>query len=177
MRQAGMILAAWLVLAAAALAQMEPPKPGPEHKKLDMFAGTWTLEGDLKPGPTGQGGKMTEHEKCEWMEGGFFMVCHADFKSETMGSGSGISMMGYSTDDKIYTYREFNSYGEFEDSKGALDGDTWTWTGDEKMGGMIMKGRFTMKITSSTSYAFSYEMSQDGAKWNTVMDGKATKAK
>jgi hypothetical protein len=164
-------------LAAAALAQMEAPKPGPEHKKLDMFAGTWTLDGDLKPGPMGPGGKMTENEKCEWMEGGFFLVCRADFKSVSMGSGSGLSVMGYSSDDKAYTYREFNSYGEFEDSKGALEGDTWTWMGDEKMGSMTMKGRFTMKITSPTSYNFGYEMSQDGSKWTTVMDGKATKGK
>jgi hypothetical protein len=83
--------------------------------------------------------------------------------------------MGYSNDDKAYTYREFNSFGEFEDSKGSLDGDTWTWTADEKMGGMTMKGRFTMKMPSSTSYTFSYDMSQDGTKWTTVMDGKATK--
>jgi hypothetical protein len=165
------------MFAAVAPAQMEPPKPGPEHKKLDAFSGNWTLEGDIKAGAMGQGGKMTEHEKCDWMEGDFFLVCRADFKSESMGSGSGISVMGYSTDDKTYTYREFNSYGEFEDSKGAVDGDTWTWMGEEKMGGTIIKGRFIMKVTSPTSYNFSYEMSPDGTKWNTVMDGKATKAK
>ena len=75
-----MILAAWLALAAAAVAQMEMPKPGPELKKLDMFAGAWTLDGDMKPSPMGPGGKTTESEKCEWMEGGFFLVCHTDFK-------------------------------------------------------------------------------------------------
>lgn len=168
------ILAAWLVLAAGAMAQM--PQPGPEHKKLDMFAGSWTLDGDMKPGPMGPGGKVTEAEKCEWMDGGFFLVCHTDFKS-SMGDGTGVSIMGYSTDDKTYTYREFNSWGEFTDSKGSLDADTWTWTSDEKMGAMAMKGRFTMKVTSPTSYNFTFEMSQDGAKWTTVMDGKATKAK
>ena len=83
--------------------------------------------------------------------------------------------MGYSNDDKAYTYREFNSFGEFVDSKGSLDGDTWTWSADEKMGGMTMKGRFIMKMTSSTSYTFGYDISQDGTKWTTVMDGKATK--
>jgi uncharacterized protein DUF1579 len=176
MKNIGMIFAAWLVLAGAALAQMEMPKPAPELKKLDMFAGTWTLDGDMKPSAMGPGGKMTESEKCEWMEGGFFLVCHADFKG-AMGSGSGISFMGYSTDDKAYTYREFNSWGEFTDSKGSLDGDTWTWTSDEKMGGMTMKGRFTMKITSPAAYNFMFEMSQDGTKWTAVMDGKATKAK
>jgi len=40
-----------------------------------------------------------------------------------------------------------------------------------------MKGRFIMKITSPTSYNFSFEMSPDGAKWTQIMDGKATKSK
>jgi hypothetical protein len=175
MKKAGMILAAWLILAAVAAAQMEMPKPGPEQKKIDYFSGSWTLEGDVKPGAMGpQGGKMIETEKCEWMEGGFFLVCKSDFKG-TMGSGSGMSVMGYSADGKAYTYREFNSFGEFTDSKGSVEGDTWTWTSDEKMGDMTMKGRFSMKITSPTTYSFTFEMSQDGTKWMTVMDGKATK--
>ena len=174
MRRAGMILTAVLVFAAAAVAQMQPPKPGPEVKKLDMFVGTWILDGNMKPGMMGPGGSMTENEKCEWMDGGFYLVCHSDYKS-TMGNGVGLSVMGYSADDKAYTYREFNSFGEFEDSKGILDGDTWTWTSEEKMGTMTMKGRFTIKVTSASSYNFTFEMSQDGTKWGTVMDGKASK--
>jgi hypothetical protein len=174
MKKAGLILAAWLVLAAAAVAQMDMPKPGPELKKIDYFVGSWTLDGDIKPGTMGPGGKMTENEKCEWMDGGFFLICKVDFNSG-MGSGTGMSMMGYSTDDKIYTYREFNSWGEFTDSKGSIDGDTWTWTSDEKMDKTIWKGRFTMKITSPTTYNFTFDMSQDGTKWTTIMDGKASK--
>jgi len=170
----GMIMLAGLILAAMATAQEAPPKPGPELKKLDMFVGTWALDGTMKPGAMGPGGSMTESEKCEWMEGGFYVVCHTDYKS-TMGNGVGLSVLGYSIEDKAYTYREFNSFGEFEDSRGVLDGDTWTWTSDEKMGGMTMKGRFTMKITSASSYNFTFEMSQDGKQWNAMMDGKASK--
>lgn len=175
MKRSGMILVVWAVLAASALAQTDMPKPGPEHKKLEAFAGTWTLDGDLK-GPSGSGGKMTETEKCEWMDGNFFLMCHADAKT-TMGDASAVSFMGYSTDAKNYTYREFNSMGEYMESKGANDGDTWIWTGDDKMNGTTVKARFTMKMTSPTSYDFTYEMSQDGTKWTLVMDGKATKAK
>jgi hypothetical protein len=176
MKTTAKVLAAGLILSAAALAQMEPPKPGPEVKKLEAFAGSWTLDGDLKPSSMGPGGKTTEIQKCEWMPGGFFLVCHTDFKT-SMGDGSGVSVMGYSTDEKTYTYREFNSWGEFVDSRGSVDGDTWTWINDEKMGATTMKGRFTMKLTSATSYNFSYEMSPDGTKWTTVMDGKAAKEK
>ncbi len=173
MRKVAMILAACL-LSAMAMAQMEAPKPAPELKKLDVFVGSWSLDGNMKPGPMGPGGPMTETEKCEWMEGGFYVVCHSDYKS-SMGNGMGLSVIGYSADDKAYTYREFNSLGEFVDSRGTLDGDTWTWTSDDKMGGVTMKGRFTMKMTSATSYNFMFEMSQDGAKWTSAMEGKASK--
>jgi hypothetical protein len=173
MKKMGMMLAI-VAMCAAAFAQNESPKPGPELKKLDIFAGSWTLEGTMKAGAMGPGGNMTESEKCEWMDGNFYLVCHSDYKS-SMGNGVGLAVMGYSTDDKTYTYREFNSYGEFDDSRGTLDGDTWTWTSDEKMGGMTMKGRFTIKMTSATTYTFSFDMSQDGTNWNPVMDGKATK--
>ncbi|HZW79175.1 MAG TPA: DUF1579 family protein [Candidatus Deferrimicrobiaceae bacterium] len=174
MKLRGTVLMAWVLMAAAATAQMQPPKPAPELKKLDMFVGSWTLDGTMKPGAMGPGGTMTENEKCEWMEGGFYLVCHSDYKS-SMGNGVGLSVMGYSVDDKAYTYREFNSFGEFDDSRGSLDGDTWTWTSDEKMDDTTMKGRFVMKMTSATSYNFIFDMSQDGTKWSTVMEGKASK--
>lgn len=176
MKRARMISAIWILLAATTMAQTQPPKPGPELKKLDVFVGAWSLDGAMKPSAMGPGGSMTENEKCEWMDGGFYVVCHADYKS-SMGDGVGLAVMGYSPEEKAYTYREFNSFGEFEESRGSLDGDTWTWTSDEKMDGKTMKGRFTMKMTSSTSYTFTFEMSPDGAKWTTVMEGKGTKAK
>lgn len=175
MRRAGIILAAALFFAAMAPAQESMPKPTPEHKKLDMLAGSWLLEGDVKPNPMGPGGKLTENETCEWMEGDFFLICHVDFKTANSGTGKGLSVVGYSVPDKAYTYREFNSWGEFDDSRGTLEGDTWTWTSDEKMGGMTVKTRFSMKFTSSSSYIFTYETSPDGAKWTNLVDGKATR--
>jgi len=165
-----------LLLAAVAFAQMGPPKPGPELKKLDYFVGNWTSEGDMKPGPMGPGGKITTTDKLEWMDGGFFVVIHSNWKSVSMGDGTGIAFMGYDPNEKVYTYDEFNSAGEANHSKGTVDGDTWTWTSDVKMGPMTMKGRFTMKIVSPTSYTYKFEVSPDGTNWNVVMDGKDTKS-
>ena len=167
---------AMLLLGAAfsAQAQMEMPKPAPELKKLDVFAGTWTMEGDMKPGPMGPGGKWTGTEHSDWMEGGYFLQGHSEFKSP-MGNAKGPSFMGYDSSDKVYTYDAFNSMGEAEHAKGTVDGDTWSWTSEEKMGGQTMKGRYTVKITSPSTYDMKYEMSSDGATWNTVMEGKAKK--
>jgi len=163
-------------LALHAQAQMEMPKPGPELKKLDMFAGSWIMDGDIKPGPMGPGGKMTENERCKWMDGGFFLVCHWDFKS-SMGNGTETSYMGYDVDDKVYTFDAFNSMGEAVHAKGKVNGDTWTWTSDSKMAGQPVKTHFIMRVSTPTSYSVKYDMSQDGTTWTTLMDGKATKQK
>jgi hypothetical protein len=161
-----------LLLIAMASAQMQMPKPGPEHKKLDYFTGNWTCDGDMKAGPMGPGGKMTMTDDSKWMDGGYFVVIHSQFKSASMGNGNGIAFLGYDADEKKYTYNEFNSQGEAVVSKGTVDGDAWTWIGDMKPAG---KGRFGEKILSPSSYTFKFEMSSDGTNWTPVMDGKCTK--
>jgi len=44
------------------------------------------------------------------------------------------------------------------------------------MGGMTMKAA-SHQMTSATSYNFTFDMSQDGTKWSTVMDGKQQEIK
>ncbi len=73
------ILVAMLIIATFGFAQNPPQKPTPpEHKKLEYFAGNWTMEGDMKPSPFGPAGKFTATEHNEWMPGGFFLVSHSD---------------------------------------------------------------------------------------------------
>ncbi|MBV9502282.1 MAG: DUF1579 family protein, partial [Acidobacteriaceae bacterium] len=167
----GFAVSCVLILGVIASAQPPKPQPAPELKNIAYFLGSWTLDGDMKPGPAGPGGKMAMHEHCEWLTPESFLVCHSDFAAGSMGSGSGLSVMGYNSSDKVYTYDEYNSFGEAEHSTGAFEGDTWTWTGDEKMGGQVIKGRFTMKILSPASYSFKYEMSPDGTNWANAMEG------
>jgi len=58
-----------------------------------------------------------------------------------------------------------------------VQGNTWTWLSEEKMGGKVMKGRYTVNVVSPTSYTFKYEMASDSGEWNAMMEGKATKSK
>ena len=170
-----MLSAVLVGFAASAQTPMEMPKPAPELKKVDYFTGNWKVEGEAKPGPMGPGGKFTGTDAWGWMQGGFFLVNHSKFAGGGMGTGSSTAFMGYDTDKKVYTYDEFNSMGETVHSTGTVEGDTWTWQNEAKMGTQMMKGRFTTKILSPTSYSFKFEMSKDGANWDTVMEGKATK--
>jgi hypothetical protein len=163
-----------LIMAAGLWAQMPMPKPAPELKNLEYFNGTWTMEGDIKPGPMGPGGKFNGSERNEWMEGNFFLVTHSDF-SGAMGSGKGLAVMGYDSQKNVYTYDAYNSMGEHESATGKLEGDTWTWTNESEFNGKPMKGRYTIKQVSPTSYTFKFEMAPEGGDFATVMEGKGTK--
>jgi len=178
MRRFSLVGAFIVCIACLVLAQAPPqmPKPGPEHKRLGYFTGTWRLEGETKPGPFGPGGKFTGTDHNDWMEGGFFLVSHSDFKTP-MGDGTGLSVFGYKPEERVYTYNAFNSMGEAERAEGKVEGDTWTWTSNENMAGKVMRGRFTVKEISPSAYNFKFEMAPETGDFSTIMEGKATKTK
>jgi hypothetical protein len=166
-------LAAMLV--GSVQAQTEPSGPAAELKKLDFMSGDWTAEGTINPHAGMPGGKFTETTHADWMQGNYFLVQHTDGDFGSMGKVKELAVLGYDPDKKTYTYHAFDSVGAAANSTGTVDGDTWTWTADEHMGGMTMKGRYTMKVLSPTSYTMKYELSKDGTNWTTAMEGKATK--
>ncbi len=61
-------------------------------------------------------------------------------------------------------------------SKGSVEGDSWTFTSDMKMGDKTYHGRYSMTTSSPDSYTFKYETSEDGTNWTLSMEGKSTKA-
>ena len=80
----------------------QPPKPGPEHKRLEYFVGKWTSEGEMKASPMGPAGKMSSTDTCEWFEGRFAVICRSDGKSP-MGPMKSVGILSYSPEDKVYT--------------------------------------------------------------------------
>ena len=155
---------------------MGAPKPGPEVKKLAYFVGTWKSEGDMKENSFGMpAGKFPSTDKCEWFTGGWHVVCHSTGKGP-MGAVHGLGILAYNTEDKVYTYSGIDSSGFTEASKGTVDGNNWVYNADEKMGGKVFHGRYSIAVSSPDAYTFKYETSEDGQKWNLMMDGKTTKA-
>ena len=153
-----------------------PPKPGPQHKKLAYFAGKWVSEGETKPGPFGPGGKFTFSENCEWFSSGFALVCHSEGKMPE-GTVKGLSVLGYDPEEKTYIYFETNSMGENIFSRGVVEGDTWTWNTESKMGGKPVHMRFTLKQVSADSATYKFEMGSDNEPLKVVMEGKQTRVK
>ena len=154
----------------------QAPQPGPEVKKLDYFVGTWNMEGDSKASPYGPAGKFSGSEHDDWMPGNFFLVAHSAMKVPG-AEEKGLAVMGYDTAQNVYTYHSFGSTGMHVFATGVLEGDTWTWHSEDKMGGKVIKGRYIIKQLSPSSYTIKFDMASDTGEWNTIMEGKATKSK
>ena len=169
--------AALFLLTGVVLAQnpSQMPTPGPEQKRLQYYAGTWSSEYEMKSGPPGPGGKMTGTDRSQMLPGGFFLVTHTEGKG-FMGELHEVAVMGYDPEGKVYTYDAFNNFGEAEHFKGTVQGDTWTWTSESKMGGQPVKMRFVAKEVSPTMYTMKLEVA-GASGWTTVMEGKSTKTK
>jgi len=162
--------------AVRAQAPPEAPKPGPEEQKLAYFVGKWVSEAEMKPSAFGPGGKVNFTETCEWFAGNFSLVCH----SEAAMPGTtikGLSVMGYDSGDKAYVYFETNSMGQNTFSRGTVDGDTWTWTGDSKMNGQPTHSRFTLKRVTDDSATFKFEIGAGSEPMAVIMEGKQTRQK
>lgn len=179
MRQSLVIAVCFSLSSGLALAQGsgEAPKPGPEHKKLGYFVGKWTAESEVKPNPFMPGGKMTSHDSCEWFEGGFAVVCRYEGKGPT-GPTKGLGIMGYNADVKAYTYYGLDNGPQIMASvpMGKVEGGAWIYDDESKMGGKTVKSRYTIKEASPTSYTFKWEMLGENGAWQTIMEGKSTKA-
>lgn len=150
-----------------------PPKPGPEHQKLAMFAGKWKGEMSNFETPFGPAGKATGAYEGRLVHGGF----HVEIR------GKGRSPIGGLSWTEIYYFDPIkNSYGNFYfDSIGGVgvaegtnDGNTWTFTWDQRAKDKIYKGKNVITFAAdgkSSSHELTY--SEDGTSWKPGASGKA----
>jgi len=138
--------------------------------------GKWAHTGEMKPGPMGPGGKMSWTDTCEWFEGGFAVVCRSEGKGP-MGPMKGIGILGYSPEEKVYTYfgADNSPMAMTSVPKGTVQGDTWTYHDEGVMGGQKFKTRVTIKQVSPTEQTFTMEMQGADGKWMPMMESKGTK--
>ncbi len=61
-------------------ASSQPPKPGPEHKRLDALVGKWKSDGRTIAGGDEPVIKISGTDAYEWLPGGFFLLHHVDVR-------------------------------------------------------------------------------------------------
>jgi hypothetical protein len=140
---------------ALSLAQAPPegPKPGPEHKKLEYFLGTWKVETEIKANEYVPAGKGITTATVTLGPGGFCVESRAEGQIPRTDA-----IIAYDSDAKVYTEFYASSAGLVGSGTGTVNGNTWTWTLEDKVFGKAAKGRTTITILSASQYTSKYEM-------------------
>jgi hypothetical protein len=116
MRLAAALAVGLLVLANVGLAQDKAPpspqallkaladagKPGPEHKKLDVFVGDWTITAKLWTDPGQSPAVATGTAHREWIMGGRFVQETSKFEAGGK-TFEGMGVLGYDAGQKKFT--------------------------------------------------------------------------
>ena len=158
--------------AALLLAQAPPapPQPGPEHKKLEYFLGTWKAEGEIKANGYVQAGKGVTTETYTLGPGGFYVERRAEGQiPNTFG------IIAYDSYAKAYTTFYASSAGLVGTGIGSINGNTWTWMVEDRFAAKAVKGRTTITMLSSTEYTSKYEMADGKGGFTTLVESKGTK--
>jgi len=170
-----MALSVSVALAEEAAEAPTPAQPTAEHKELAVWLGSWSGSGEVKPGPFGPGGPMEWTEHCAWFHGVEFHVMCRSEGTGPMGPMNGLGIIGYNPGKKVYTHYGVDDTGWSGYSEGSRSGDTWTFSSEEAFEGKTFRSRFTMKVKSDKQVTFSWDVSEDGESWMTLMDGINTK--
>jgi len=166
-----LILISGFTAISLAQAPPEPPKPGPEAKKLEYFLGTWKGEAEIKANPYMPAGKSVTTSTCKLGPGGFFLEC--------VGKGENYPtthvIMAYDSHAKVYTEFYASSAGLVGGGTATVDGNTWTWTLEDKWLGQALKGRTTVTVKSDSQSTVKYEYLDPNGSYVTLVEGTSTK--
>ena len=171
------LLAVFLSTFALAQAPMQSNPSGvlPQHQRMSFFLGDWEATGTSKISPKSPAVPFKLKEHGGWVTDGYFLETKSSMKSD-LGTVNSQRVMGYNVEDQTYTYNVYNSLGEHQVALGHLNGNTWTWNSEEKLNGIIVKGRYTIVETGPNSFTFKSEVADPKGGWVTVMEGTAQRA-
>jgi hypothetical protein len=156
--------------------QVSLTRSSPELRKLDYFRGNWTVTGEVRSTLFEPKGSFTGEQHNEWAPDGLSLIS-VWTENRSGGTDNGKANYTYDPGQKVYTFDGTDSHGEEESATGVLTENTWTWTSNPTLSNeQTVTARFTIREISPSSYAFKYEVAQSEV-WDTIFDGKATKAK
>ena len=154
-------------------APAQPTTPGPEHDRLEVFAGTWKTVGpSYTEGQSNQTLRastvpMALMDTYEWLPGGFFLVHRWD---GTVGEQAfqGLEVIGYDAASRSYSSWFFDNNGNCPVYRVTEQDGIWTYTGDRQRATYVVgDGGDAMTV--------HWEWSRDGANWHPLCDLKSVK--
>jgi hypothetical protein len=163
--------------AMQAQAPAPAPKVDPALKKLHVWVGHWTYEGEYQASPLGPGGKATGDWRGQMVLGGFFLQGQLTEKGAA-GETRILYIAGYDPVNKNFPTQLY--YGDGSRFSGVLTiaGNTRTYEGKWSVAGKQyqLKVSFMLgpDLTSETEKA---EFSADGKTWTPFLEAEWTKTK
>ncbi|MBL8859216.1 MAG: DUF1579 family protein [Planctomycetes bacterium] len=148
---------------------MEMPKPGPNHKKLEAFAGSWSGEETMYPSVWDpKGGVATATTVARVICDGFYVA--GDYEQSRGGQVTfrGHSVFGFDEKKGEVVSHWFDSMGMGVDIfRGKWEGQTIALLSSSPMG----QHRLTYDFREAGIMRMKMEMSQDGKAWKAMFDG------
>ena len=170
-------LGAWRAGSSPVSAQA--PAPGPEHSKLEVFVGEWTLEAESKAVPAlgmNDSGHVSYRHVSQMANGGFFLETRRT-GTGTRGPVSELFIYSYNAVSKTYRQDGYNNRGQVRTFTGTVDGLTWSFAGtNTNVDGSVTQERFTLRYAPDLlSATVRSEHSKDGVTWYERLTGTYTK--
>ena len=153
-------------------AQAPAPKPDPEVKKLCVWVGHWTFDGEQKPGPLGLGGKFTGECNCHMILGGFFLQCQC--QERWLNSEMPVlEIYGYDPVNKNFPSEFYFGDGSRIPWVLAITGNTSNWAGKWTVAGKQYQVKQNVVLSPDlTSMKHKAEISADGETWTPFLEAE-----
>jgi hypothetical protein len=146
------------------------PNVGPAHRRLDVFTGTWSVEGqNFGAAPDASNSKVSGEERYEWMPGNFFLVSHFDRQFTDGGRHTGMGVLKYDATIDAYSLHAFDNLGFARRYAVSVSGNQWKIAGDHE------RAEIDFSDDGRTMKAF-WEIATDGSTWRPLCELTATKA-
>ena len=169
------IAAVCLVGLAFAQQPNQPPKPGPEQKKLEIWLGDWTYETVTQASPLGPAGKYVGGNTTRPILGGWFVEFRGEDQGPT-GTTQWTETDGYDPLIHRYIWKGFFSDGSFQNVTYTIEGTKVVHAGTVCAGGKTYQIRGTVDFTPDfASNVERREISVDGKTWQPLWECRARK--
>ena len=164
-----------LVVGTMGSGRAQAPQPGPEAKRLAIWAGNWQYEGSAQASPLGPASKISGKQTGRVLGGGFAIQSTGE-ESGPFGGIQWGELGVYDPASKTYRYLGYQSDGSVWQGTASVAGNVWSYS-----------GRFTVKGTSywirteatfatdGRSFDWRAEVSTDGKTWAPWAQTKTTK--
>ncbi len=163
--------------AGAPKVQAPAAKAAPDYKKLEIWVGDWTYEGESQASPAGPAGKFTGKVSVTSILNGRCVQWRGEDQGP-QGKTEWFEVDSYNPATRKFNWNSWSTSGEVQNVAYTIDGVNVGYSGTLVTGGKQVKIRGTVVFSdNNTVQVQKGEVSTDGKTWVPYLDLKVTKVK